>query len=105
MAEKEYIERGALEERLKDFSEWCRDGRKQGVDFVLDCSLPNMPAADVVEVVRCKDCIHSKKYNYLEDKGMCMCERKIVRHGIYKNPIMLEVSKNDFCSGGERKEK
>lgn len=50
MAEKEYIERDALKERLKDFSEWCRDGRKQGVDFVLDCSLPNMPAADVVEV-------------------------------------------------------
>lgn len=51
MAEKEYIERRAFAERLRNFSEWCRDGRKQGVDFVLDCPLPNMPAADVVEVV------------------------------------------------------
>lgn len=56
MENKEYIERGAFKKRLEDFSKWCKDGRKQGVDFVLDCPLPDMPAADVVEVVRCKDC-------------------------------------------------
>ena len=42
-----YIEANALKERLEDFSKWCRDGRKQGVDFVLDCPLPDMPTADV----------------------------------------------------------
>lgn len=42
-----YIDANALKERLEDFSKWCRDGRKQGVDFVLDCPLPNMPTADV----------------------------------------------------------
>ena len=42
-----YIDADALKERLEDFSKWCRDGRKQGVDFVLDCPLPNMPTADV----------------------------------------------------------
>ena len=42
-----YIDADALKERLEDFSKWCRDGRKQGVDFVLDCPLPNMPNADV----------------------------------------------------------
>ena len=46
----EYIDREALKERLEDFSKWCRDGRKQGVDFVLDCPLPDMPTADVQEV-------------------------------------------------------
>lgn len=43
-----YIDADALENRLKDFSEWCRDLRKQGVDFVLDCTLPNTVVADVV---------------------------------------------------------
>lgn len=42
-----YIDADELKERLEDFSKWCRDGRKQGVDFVLDCTLPNMPTADV----------------------------------------------------------
>lgn len=61
------------------------------------------PTADVVEVVRCKDCIYSKEYNYLESIGKCMCERKYVHNGIYKKPALLEVSKDDFCSYGERK--
>ena len=42
-----YIDADALKERLEDFSKWCKDGRKQGVDFVLDCPLPDMPTADV----------------------------------------------------------
>ena len=44
----EYIDREKLKERLQEFSNWCRDGRKQGVDFVLDCPLPDMPTEDVV---------------------------------------------------------
>ena len=79
-----YIDADALKKRLEDFSKWCKDSRKEGVDFVLDCPLPNTPTADVVpraeverlehilncyalqygtvtehdvvEVVRCKDC-------------------------------------------------
>ena len=42
-----YIDADALKEQLEDFSKWCRDGRKQGVDFVLDCVLPNIATADV----------------------------------------------------------
>ena len=42
-----YIDADALKERLEDFLKWCKDGRKQGVDFVLDCPLPDMPTADV----------------------------------------------------------
>ena len=45
----EYIYRKGLNDRLKDFSKWCRDGRKEGVDFVLDAVLPDMPSADVVQ--------------------------------------------------------
>ena len=42
-----YIDADALKERLEYFSKWCKDGRKQGVDFVLDCPLPDLPTADV----------------------------------------------------------
>ena len=42
-----YIDADALTKRLKHFSDWCRDGRKQGVDFVLDCPLPDTPTVDV----------------------------------------------------------
>ena len=96
----EYIEREALRKRLEDFSEWCRDGRKEGVDFVLDCSLPNTPAADVVEVVRCKDCKffipdaeldHNKYPNIIEADGLC-------------NNSLKFTYADDFCSHGERKE-
>ena len=85
MAEKEYIERGTFAERLQDFSEWCRDGRKQGVDFVLDCPLPNMPAADVVEVMHsewilnndgsatCKNCYMTTKYAWDYDNAFNYC--------------------------------
>ena len=46
----EYIDRQKLKERLEDFSKWCRDGRKQGVDFVLDCPLPDIPTEDVQKI-------------------------------------------------------
>lgn len=44
----EYIDRNALFKRLDDFTKWCKDGRKEGVDFVLDCILPNINNAVVV---------------------------------------------------------
>ena len=43
-----YIDADKLKERLEDFSRWCCDGRKEGVDFVLDCPLPAMLDEDVV---------------------------------------------------------
>ena len=95
MAEKEYIERGAFAERLQDFSEWCRDGRKQGVDFVLDCPLPNMPTADEVEVVRCKDCKHYSDFDTNK------CQRLAFHFCMIFDYITKE---HDFCSNGVRKE-
>lgn len=43
-----YIDADALNVRLQDFAKWCRDGRKQGVDFVIDGVIPDIPTADVV---------------------------------------------------------
>lgn len=31
-----------LKDELEGFSNWCKDGRKEGVDFVLDCVIPNL---------------------------------------------------------------
>lgn len=45
-----YIDAEKLEQRLRDFSDWCRDNRKDGVDFVLNGVLADTPTADVQEV-------------------------------------------------------
>ncbi len=53
--------------------------------------IENQPPADVVEVVRCKDCKHfGKDMGY----GKHDCKK-------YEMPYCME---NDFCSYGERKE-
>jgi hypothetical protein len=54
-----------------------------------------IPAADVVEVVRCKDCEHYKQNPWNKETDMlCQC---------YSDWHSTEP--NDFCSYGERKEK
>lgn len=45
-----YIDAEKLEQRLRDFSDWCRDNRKDGADFVLNGMLADTPTADVQEV-------------------------------------------------------
>ena len=52
--------------------------------------LTDIPAADVVPVVRCRDCKHLGTF-----RGKLYC-----RH----NCGIVEPKENDFCSRGERKE-
>lgn len=81
----EYIEREAL---LKKASEVSVGGLTIG--FILSAIL-NAPAADVVEVVRCKDC----KY-WVEEKGFGMfCG--------HWGSTLAESQADDFCSYGEAK--
>ena len=51
-----------------------------------------LPTADVVEVVRCKDCEHST--HWYADKIQCM----------FWSEIPLICFNDDFCSRGKRKE-
>ena len=51
-----------------------------------------LPAADVAEVVRCKDCKHKLR---TVANGVVICREK---HG------MVRPSLDDFCSYGERRE-
>lgn len=63
---------------------------KDMVDF-LDI-IRKLPAADVVEVVRCKDCRAFMKHPTKEDT-MCCSEW----------PSLSIVEPNDYCSYGERR--
>lgn len=51
----------------------------------------NLPAVDVVPVVRCKNCVHYREYPWGEGK-VCM-----------NYEYFLHTEPNDFCSDGERK--
>lgn len=82
-----YIDAEELKEQLQNFSKWCRDGRKQGVDFVLDCVLPNIPTADVQEVkhgkwivwgmfddlVKCPHCGYVDTLNHVTYESLRYC--------------------------------
>jgi hypothetical protein len=76
MAEKEYIER----EAFREF--WNKEFRHLYPNDKYLVALANFPTADVVEVVRCKDCKHGKKIDtktppfryYRPDCIVCECE-------------------------------
>lgn len=99
------IDADALMKELKDFCDWCRDGRKQGTDFVLDCVIPNAPTIDAVPVIRCKDCKHrptidgewENGFDVIFPDGRCPCQ---CDDGWYN-----WMPRDDwFCGNGERKE-
>lgn len=56
----------------------------------------HLPAADVVEVVRCRDCKHY-------DDGICQLHSE--EPDQYGGGFNMDMLENDFCSYGERKEK
>ena len=56
-----------------------------------------LPAIDVEEVVRCKDCKYFYPFEYIEQQGMC-------EHRSGLNGTDYCVSEDDFCSYGERKD-
>lgn len=80
---KKYVDLDAIIDRLDD--EWGFLGMRE--------ELFNLPAADVAEIVRCKDCKH-----FCEKEGKCYGQdiRAEEGHDCYKND-------DDFCSCSERK--
>ena len=65
--------------------------------------LNNFPSADVVEVVRCKDC----KHKTVTANGMvceCALPTKMMQdYYIYGTTILARVEPDAFCSYGERR--
>lgn len=110
----EYIEREALLNRLKTKVkritpiEESRDMfyHDSGVNGALTRAMleaENAPAADVVPVVRCKDCRYSRGLN--EKERLCVCDNALIcknseAHVDGWNPVWPD----DFCSYGEKKE-
>ena len=78
----DYIKREALRDALYDADAITMNGIK---------ILNQFPAADVVPVVRCKDC----KYAYYYNEEGC---RGFVCNGYFQ---YADVESNDFCSYGE----
>jgi hypothetical protein len=83
---KEYIERGEAKRVMKT-NDWLNPAIPNVVNVILD----RLPAADVVEVVRCRDCKHLVINPFGNGDICCRWDE-----WIYPEP-------NDFCSYGERK--
>lgn len=82
---KEYIEREVALSAIKQAFE-----KGEGPSLYIK----RIPAADVVEVVRCKDCV----CGYKMQNGQIIC--KFLELGNF----IPYVKPNDYCSYGERKE-
>lgn len=93
---KEYIEREALIKKIFPIGV-IDDGRCAIPAKAVKIAIDNAPAADMVEVVRCKDCTWWEARCYGSTVGKC------------QNPINGLASEytddEDYCSYGERKEK
>ena len=103
----EYIKREDLIRRfelsIKSWSSDCNSNAPVMVRAYKEVvhRIENIPAADVVEVVRCKDCKFSRQLNEQEQHtfvdGVLMCE------SYEMNDIPCAVYPEDYCSYGERK--
>lgn len=108
----EYIKREDLINGLMDYYFYDEDGsmiEDEGDDAKrkwIDQWLPDCPAADVVEVVRCKDCKHrilNKRYGergYMNIKAACDLDTG----DPYQLGRFADVD-DWFCADGERKGK
>lgn len=107
MSKKEYIEREAVRKfinsHLTEIA--AKSGRAENPviqgyalarDHAIDCVLET-PAADVVEVVRCKDCTYCEEHHY-EYEGEEPYIKLICKWSNYSH------QPNDYCSYGERRE-
>lgn len=96
----EYIEREALLEKLQEEldneSPWLTKNNNAWFDNGLKCAINNVksqPTADVVEVVRCANCIHLK--TNIDKEKYCDI------HSTTWAKFYVRFS--DFCSFGERR--
>lgn len=90
----EYIDKEKLLQKLSRMIEYCKNDNKvngltalfQVGDAIMDC-----PTDDVVEVVRCKDCLYWEKGKDFEPYCNHFCN------------VMTDTNADDYCSYGARK--
>lgn len=83
----DYIKR---EDALKIFS----TSKENWKDYEAAACIAAIPAADAVEVVRCKDCKHWRQSSIEKSLGLCVFGRLNVRANAYDT---------FFCADGERR--
>lgn len=106
----EYIEREKLRKTLKEEMQILKetpgkDDWDKGIIQGIKESIMHLnvaPAADVVEVVRCKNCKYSRPKDDIEK--MEYYESVIICESFEMNDCATAVYPDDFCSYGERKE-
>lgn len=92
----EYIERKAVNNIcLKHYNESFNDIPAHEALYAVTNDIHNIPSADVVEVVRCKDCIHLKAIKNTEGESNLFCSCFPMQS--------TSVCFDDFCSYGERR--
>ncbi len=86
-----YFEKSALAEELLNLAIAGKDKIKiSSVINMIEC----LPAADVVEVVRCKDCAYSDPD--------CLCSGEVMYKCGYNSDPCLLLNGNHFCSNGRK---
>lgn len=89
----DYIKREQIEEMLDNSYVFSSpDGEYSGY-CTADICLESIPSADVVKVVRCKDCEH------------CYYDQIYFRYWCERTAGIAQVKENDFCSYGKKKNK
>lgn len=76
-----------------DYGFGTKQARQEGVSIVEDLCIKQALTVDVTEVIRCKDCQHSK---FIKTYSKYMCDKHNEGRGELKYS-------NDFCSDGKKK--
>ena len=90
---KEYIERAIAVKKFENYRRDCEEENdERAVQIFEDCvfELMDIPAADVAEVVRCKDCQYYQDAK-INKKGFLICPSS-----------GMEITETDYCSYGAR---
>lgn len=93
MVSADYISREEAYRELERFSGYLDDD----MIYRIKLGLSRIPAADVIEVVRCKDCKYSE--HWYRDKRLCR-----LWYGEEKPSALIDVFDDGFCNYGERRE-
>lgn len=84
------------EQFIAKYGDWyTEEGTETGFIGTIKYLVEQMPAADVAEVVRCKDCKH---YQFADNRAFGMPVKICEWFGFE------DVDDDDFCSRAERKE-
>lgn len=92
-----YIERETALKIIDNYANTVTEDGKVIVDAIRDIVAVITPTADVVEVVRCKDCVHKVDF-----KGRVMCNRNATKF-MNERLGLSATDNNHYCSYGERK--